>query len=87
MSDEYTREDLDQDTEFARSRWEAQLGETESFDRWLAEVERAAAEKAWIEGHAAGRDYQGDGWNCDAHDPQEDNPYRAEAYRQERKEQ
>jgi hypothetical protein len=22
------------------------------FDRWLAEVERAAAEKAWSEGHA-----------------------------------
>ena len=44
--DEYTREDLDQDTEFARSRWEAQIGETESFDRWLAEVERAAAAQA-----------------------------------------
>lgn len=45
MSD-YTREDLDQDTEFARYRWEAQTGEFESFDRWLAEVERAAAARA-----------------------------------------
>lgn len=47
------------------------------FDRMIAQVERAAAEKAWGEGHAAGRDYQGDGWNCDAHDPEEGNPYRA----------
>ena len=49
------------------------------YDHWLAEVERAAAEKAWSKGHAAGRDYQGDGWNSDAHDPEEDNPYRAAA--------
>lgn len=48
------------------------------WDRMIAEVERAAAEKAWMEGHAAGRDYQGDGWNSDAHDPAEDNPYRRE---------
>ena len=49
------------------------------WDRWLAKVERAAAERAWGEGHIAGRDYQGDGWNQDAHDPSEDNPYRAAA--------
>lgn len=48
----------------------------EEFDRMIAEVQRDAAERAWGEGHAAGRDYQGDGWNCDAHDPAEDNPYR-----------
>ena len=30
---------------------------------------------AWAKGHAAGRDYQGDGWNKDAHDPATDNPY------------
>lgn len=36
----------------------------------------AVAAKAWAEGHAAGRDYQADGWNSDAHDPAEDNPYR-----------
>jgi hypothetical protein len=35
---------------------------------WLAD--------AWAEGHRAGRDYQGDGWNSDAHDPEDDNPYR-----------
>lgn len=40
---------------------------------WLAAV-RA---EAWLEGHAAGRDYQGDGWNCDTHDPERDNPYQA----------
>ena len=45
-------------------------------DRMIAEAEGVAAEKAWAEGHAAGRDYQGDGWNSDAHDPEEDNPYR-----------
>lgn len=49
------------------------------FDRWCAEVERAAAEKAWSVGHAAGQDYRADGWNSDAHDPEEDNPYRAAA--------
>ena len=47
-------------------------------DAELASVERAAAEKAWAEGHIAGRDYQGDGWNADAHDPADDNPYRRE---------
>ena len=31
--------------------------------------------EAWLYGHAAGRDYQADGWNCDAHDPEQDNPY------------
>ena len=31
----------------------------ETFDRWLAEVERAAAEKAWTEGtHSAEQFYQ-----------------------------
>lgn len=44
------------------------------FQRWLAEVERAAAEKAWDEGYWQGiNGYTGPG-----------NPYRAEAYRQER---
>ena len=43
----------------------------------IAERERVAAERAWTEGHAAGRDYQGDGWNSDVHDPAEDNPYSA----------
>ena len=37
-------------------------------------LNRVRAE-AWRQGHAAGRDYQGDGWNCDAHDPEGDNPY------------
>ena len=61
--------------------WAIGTGDTarEKFDAWLAEVERAAAERAWGEGHIAGRDYQGDGWNQDAHDPSEDNPYRAAA--------
>ena len=36
-----------------------------------------ALSDAWLKGHAAGRDYQGDGWNSDFHDPNEDNPYRA----------
>jgi hypothetical protein len=40
-------------------------------------IRRIQAE-AWTEGHAAGRDYQGDGWNSDAHDPEADNPYRGE---------
>lgn len=43
------------------------------------EAAEAAVERAWSEGHAAGRDYAGDGWNGDAHDPQEDNPYRRDA--------
>lgn len=42
----------------------------------LEETARAASETAWSVGHAAGRDYQGDGWNCDVHDPEDDNPYR-----------
>lgn len=46
---EYAQDDLEQDTEFARYRWEAQTGETESFDRWLASVERAAAARALAE--------------------------------------
>lgn len=41
-----------------------------------AQLRQADMAKAWREGHAAGRDYQGDGWNSDAHDPEEDNPYR-----------
>lgn len=48
MSDEYTREDLGQDTEFARDRWEARTGKDGSFDRWLAEVRRQAAEEALL---------------------------------------
>jgi hypothetical protein len=51
------------------------------------EITRAALEAAaphmlaaaWREGHDAGRDYQGDGWNSDAHDPDDDNPYRSRA--------
>ena len=31
---------------------------------------------AWLEGHEAGRDYQGSGWNADGHDPNDDNPHR-----------
>ena len=41
-------------------------------------VTRRIQAEAWGEGHAAGRDYQGDGWNSDAHDPEADNPYRKE---------
>lgn len=36
---------------------------------------RAAQAEAWTSGHASGRDYQGDGWNSDAHNPEADNPY------------
>lgn len=36
-----------------------------------------ALAKAWSEGHAAGRDYQADGWNSDTHNPEHDNPYRS----------
>lgn len=32
--------------------------------------------KVWSAGHEAGRDYAGDGWNSDTHDPELDNPYR-----------
>jgi hypothetical protein len=46
---------------------------------WLAQRDRRMQAKAWTEGHAAGREYQGDGWNQDAHDPEDDNPYRIEA--------
>lgn len=48
------------------------------FDAWLGNMQRLAAVHAWDEGHRAGRDYQGDGWNSDAHDPWYDNPYRKE---------
>lgn len=41
-------------------------------------IEARAKAAAWDEGHAAGREYQGDGWNCDVHDPRDDNPYRIE---------
>lgn len=41
----------------------------------LAERDRRVKAEAWREGHAAGREYQGDGWNQDAHDPERDNPY------------
>lgn len=62
------------------------------FDRWLAEVERAAAEKAWVEGaHAVTVEIRQDpktpnaimrGMQARTRIPA--NPYRAEAYRQER---
>jgi hypothetical protein len=42
------------------------------WQEWLAN----AKAEAWLEGHTAGRDYQGDGWNADSHDPDTDNPYR-----------
>lgn len=45
------------------------------FDRFIARIQA----EAWAEGHASGRDYQADGWNADAHDPEDDNPYREEA--------
>ena len=64
------------------------------FDRWLASVERAAAEKAWREGELAGTRNQRD---CHLYQQakiteteyerrvnERANPYRAEAYRQER---
>lgn len=40
-----------------------------------AEMICEAEAKAWSAGHAAGRDYAGDGWNSDSHDPERDNPY------------
>lgn len=42
------------------------------------QARQEGAREAWSQGHAAGREYQGDGWNQDAHDPEDDNPYRAE---------
>lgn len=42
----------------------------------VRKIANVIASRAWTEGHAAGRDYQADGWNSDAHDPEEDNPYR-----------
>lgn len=64
------------------------------FDRWLASVERAAAEKAWDEGIAALEDYAAQSASnfimglTGVPEPQRPvNPYRAEAYRQERGEQ
>lgn len=44
----------------------------------LYENLQTAKEEAWAEGHAAGRDYQADGWNSDTHDPVKDNPYKKE---------
>lgn len=51
------------------------------FDRWLAEVERAAAEKAWD--RCVGEMPIDPDWKNFYGD---NNPYRAEAYRQGRKE-
>lgn len=89
---EYTPTDDEVDTGFTTFAWELERSNPGTYPegsnfhdyhevcaayrRWLAEVERATAEKAWLEGHAAGRDYQADGWNSDAHDPQQDNPHR-----------
>ena len=56
-------------------------GDIDNLLRALADALETAEAKiadAWDEGHAAGRDYQGDGWNSDAHDPADDNPYRKE---------
>lgn len=54
---------------------------TAEFDRWLAEVERSAAEKAWAEGYRLKTMTLNDEIIGVL------NPYSAEAYRQERKEQ
>ena len=43
---EYMPEEFENDTEFARVRWQDRAGEDESFDRWLNEI-RA---EAWQEG-------------------------------------
>lgn len=48
----------------------------ECFNQAITQQDREVAAGAWLEGHAAGVDYQGDGWNSDSHDPNEDNPYR-----------
>lgn len=66
-------------TDEVRGIYNERVGNDIEFDRWLADHERKVAERAWLEGHAAGIDYQGDGWNSDAHDPALDNPYRADA--------
>lgn len=49
--------------------WDEAMREVQG---WLSEVQA----NAWRLGHDAGRDYQGDGWNCDVHDPELDNPFR-----------
>lgn len=48
----------------------------ENHGRVLAPAVKTLMAEAWLEGHVAGRDYQGDGWNSDAHDPADDNPYK-----------
>lgn len=58
--------------------FQVQMASEAAARRWLAAHDAKVRADAWIEGHAAGRDYQGDGWNSDAHDPEEDNPYRAQ---------
>lgn len=46
---------------------------------FFAKLVTRAQAAAWQQGHAAGVDYQGDGWNADVHDPADDNPYGADA--------
>lgn len=61
------------------SRWNQELSEAQ-FDRWLAEVERAAAEKAWAEGWAtrASRSYGHLKVGESVPAPRHINPYRKE---------
>jgi hypothetical protein len=59
------------DSDFSRRVVEA-LGENMGV---LAPAIKQLMAEAWLEGHEAGRDYQGSGWNSDAHNPQADNPY------------
>jgi hypothetical protein len=55
--------------------------EKEEIRRILEAAAPSLQREAWLLGHAAGRDYQGDGWNSDAHDPALDNPYaKGQAY-------
>jgi hypothetical protein len=49
VSDDYTPTVAE-----ARALYEERTGHPEEHDRMIAEVERAAAEKAWDEGHTAG---------------------------------
>lgn len=49
--------------------------DVEVLAEWLTPTVKRAQAEAWTSGHIAGRDYQGDGWNADNHDPRTDNPY------------
>jgi hypothetical protein len=51
-------------TDEVQGIWNAMVGNTESFDRWLAEVKA----QAWDEGYVSSDDYYGE----------HDNPYQGE---------